>query len=81
MGTRINVLDLTIQQFESRMNEPGVSKTVQQALDFAISTIKVAIPTYHAEIELARIQGRNEVLRELIEDKELKIKQFKQQEQ
>lgn len=79
MGTRINVLDLTIQQFESRMNEPGVSKTVQQALDFAISTIKVAIPTYHAEIELARIQGRNEVLRELIEDKELKIKQFKQQ--
>jgi rubrerythrin len=81
MGTRINVLDLTIQQFESRMNEPGVSKTVQQALDFAISTIKVAIPTYHAEIELARIQGRNEVLRELIEDKELKIKTFKQQEQ
>jgi rubrerythrin len=79
MGTRINVLDLTIQQFESRMNEPGVSKTVQQALDFAISTIKVAIPTYHAEIELARIQGRNEVLRELIEDKELKIKTFKQQ--
>lgn len=81
MEKRINVLDLTIQQFESRMNEPGVSKTVQQALDFAISTIKVAIPTYHAEIELARIQGRNEVLRELIEDKELKIKQFKQQEQ
>jgi rubrerythrin len=81
MEKRINVLDLTIQQFESRMNEPGVSKTVQQALDFAISTIKVAIPTYHAEIELARIQGRNEVLRELIEDKELKIKSLNQKEQ
>jgi len=81
MEKRINVLDLTIQQFESRMNEPGVSKTVQQALDFAISTIKIAMPTYLAEIELARLQGRNEQLRELIVGNELKINDFKQQEQ
>ena len=77
MSTRINILDLTIQQFESRMKEPDVSKTVLQALDFAISTIKVAMPAYHAEIELARLQGRNEALRELIEGNELKINNFK----
>jgi len=80
MEKKINILDLTIQQFEARMKEPDVSKTVKQALDFAISTIKVAMPAYHAEIELARLQGKNEQLRELIERNELKINNFKQQE-
>jgi hypothetical protein len=81
MEKRISILDLTIQELKTRMKEPNVSQSVQQALDFAISTIKLAMPTYHAEIELARLQGRNEQLRELIGDNELKIKQFKQQEQ
>ena len=81
MEKRISILDLTIQQLETRMKEPNVSQSVQQALDFAISTIKLAIPAYHADIELARLQGRNEQLRELIEGNELKIKQFKEQKQ
>jgi hypothetical protein len=80
MEKRINILDLTIQQFEARLKEPDVSKTVQQALDFAISTIKLAMPAYHAEIELARLQGRNEQLRELIAGNEFKTNNFKQQE-
>ena len=79
MEKRINILDLTIQQFEARLKEPDVSKTVQQALDFAISTIKLAMPAYYAEIELARLQGRNEQLRELIAGNELKINNFEQQ--
>jgi len=77
----MNVLDLTIEKLEARMEEANCSRTVQQALDFAISTIKLAMPSYYAEIELARLQGKNEQLRELIERNELKIKQFKQQEQ
>jgi hypothetical protein len=81
MEKRISILDLTIQQLETRMKEPNVSQSVQQALDFSISTIKLAMPAYYAEIELARLQGKNEQLRELIEGNELKIKQFKQQEQ
>ena len=81
METKMNVLELSIEKLQLRMQEPDVSKTVQQALDFAISTMKLAIPSYYAELELARLQGRNEQLRELIEGNELKIKQFKQQEQ
>lgn len=74
METKMNVLELTIEKLESRMNEPDCSKTIQQAIDFAISTMKLSIPAYYAEIELARLQGRNEQLRELIEDNEFKIK-------
>jgi len=77
MEKRINVLDLTIQQLESRMKEPDNSTAVCNALDFAISTIKLAIPAYYAEIELARLQGKNEQLCELIAGNELKINNFK----
>jgi len=73
MEKRINVLDLTIQQLESKMKEPNISQTVKDALDFSILTMKLAIPAYQAEIELARLQGKNEQLR--------KLNQTKQQEQ
>ena len=73
----MNVLNLTIEKLEARMQEPDCSQSVQQALDFAISTMKLAMPSYYAEIELARLQGRNEQLLELIEHNELKIKQYK----
>ena len=79
MEKRINILDLTIKQLESRIKEPDCSNSVKQALNFAISTIKLAIPAYNAEIELARLQGKNEQLKEMI--KESKLKTFKQQEQ
>ena len=66
MKTKMNVLELTIAQLENRKKDPYISNTIEQTLDFAISTIKNVMPAYHAEIELAKLQGKNEQLREMI---------------
>lgn len=71
MSQKKNTLDYLYESVNQLKNSCEVDSSVFESLDCVLRLIKGAEGTFKAEIELAKLVGRNELLKELVNNKQL----------
>jgi len=62
-----SILEKLIDNLESSKQIEAISDDFITAIDFAVTLIKHAIPVVEGEIEVAKMKGRNEAFKEMME--------------